>query len=150
MNQIDHPSEALWEQRSDWFEDLFDIEKRGGEYLVGEQATGLLVDLQAVYCAGAFIACVILGCTIIDSHIREIEAGPDFDGGMQAVFGLSNFRAELEWLRQRRNRLVHFKEGKGLAITVDDHFDNRASHEQDARRAVTLVASVFFFENPSV
>lgn len=150
MDQIGHPSEELWEQRRIWFEDLFDIEtKRGADYLIGEQATGLLVDLQAVYCAGAFIACVILGCTIIDSHLREIAAGPEFEGGIQASFGLSKFPTELEWLRQRRNRLVHFKEGRGLAITVDDHFDKRAGHEEDAKRAVALVASVFF-ENPGV
>ncbi len=149
MDQIDHPSEALWKERRDWFENLFDIEKRGGSYLVGEHATGLLVDLQATYCAGAFIACVILGCTIIDSHIRETEAGPDFQGGIEAAFGFSGFRAELDWLRKRRNRLVHFKGACGLAISVDDHFGNRDSHEVDAKRTVKLVASVFF-ENPWV
>ncbi|MDR4483194.1 MAG: hypothetical protein R3B95_08205 [Nitrospirales bacterium] len=42
-------SEVLWQQRRGWFEDLFDIEKRGG-YMVGEQATGLLVDLQTRHC----------------------------------------------------------------------------------------------------
>lgn len=148
MDQIEFPLEELWHQRRDWFENLFDIEKRaGGGYLVGEQATGLLVDLQAAYCAGAFIACVIIGCTILDSHIRETEAGPDFDGGIEAAFNLSDFRADLDWLRKCRNRLVHFKEGKGLAISVEDHFDNRNRHEQDAKRTITLVASVFF-ENP--
>lgn len=149
MDQIDHPSEALWKERRDWFEELFDIEMRGGSYIVGEHATGLLVDLQAAYCAGAFIACVILGCTIIDAHIRETEAGRDFQGGIEAAFGLSGFRAELDWLRKRRNRLVHFKGASGLAISVDDHFGDRDSHEVDAKRTVTLVASVFF-ENPWV
>lgn len=149
MDQIENPSEALWNERRDWFEDLFDIEKRGGSYMVGEHATGLLVDLQATYCAGAFIACVILGCTIIDSHIRETETGPDFRGGIESAFGFSSFRTELDWLRKRRNRLVHFKKTSELAISVDDHFSNRDSHEVDAKRTITLVASVFF-ENPWV
>lgn len=149
MDQIEHPPLSLWQHRRDWFEDLFDVEKRGGSYMMGEHATGLLVDLQATYCAGAFIACIILGCTIVDAHIRETEAGPDFQGGIEAAFGFSGFRAELDWLRKRRNRLVHVKEANGPAISVDGHFDDRDSHEADAKRTIMLVASVFF-ENPWV
>lgn len=149
MNQIEHPSQLLWQQRRDWFESLFDVENRGGGYLIGEQALGLLVDLQAAYCAGAFITCVILSCTIVDAHLRETEAEPTFDGGIGAAFALSEFREELEWLRKRRNRVVHFKALRPLTVSVDDHYDQRNSHEEDARRAITLVASVFF-EHPWV
>lgn len=149
MDQIEHPPKELWQQRRDWFEGLFDVEKRGGGYVIGEQATGLLVDLQAAYCAGAFIACVILGCTVLDAHIRETEAGPDFDGGIEAAFDFSRLRAELDWLRKRRNYLVHFKESRGLAVCIEDHFDKRDSHERDAQRAITLVAAVLF-EHPWV
>ncbi|MBS0155179.1 MAG: hypothetical protein JSS38_11325 [Nitrospira sp.] len=123
MDHIEHPSELLWQERREWFETLFDVEKRRGEYLIGEQALGLVIDLQTAYCAGAFIACVILGCTIIDAHIREAEAGPDFEGGLAAAFQLSKFRVELEWLRQRRNQLVHFKLSRP-ALSVDDHYDH--------------------------
>jgi hypothetical protein len=48
MDQLDCPSRELWTQRREWFEQLFDVEKYpGAGFLVGEQATGLLVDLQA-------------------------------------------------------------------------------------------------------
>ncbi|MDR4483195.1 MAG: hypothetical protein R3B95_08210 [Nitrospirales bacterium] len=84
----------------------------------------------------------------MDSHIRETETEPDFEGGIEAAFDhLSGFRADLDWLRKRRNRLVHFKETRDLAISVEDHFDNEDNHEEDAKRAITLVASVFF-ESP--
>ena len=117
--------------------------------MIGEQATGLLVDLQAIYCAGAFISCIIIACTIIDSHIREIEAGPNFDGSIKASFEFSDHCDELDWLRKTRNRLIHFKESRGLAICVDDHYSRRTEHEQDAKKAITLVANVLF-ENPWV
>lgn len=149
MDQIEHPPSSLWKQRRDWFETLFDVETGGGGYLVGEHALGLLVDLQAAYCGGAFIACVILSCTIVDAHIRETETGEDFDGGIGAAFDLSEFREDLDWLRKRRNHLVHFKSARPLVVSVDAHYDQRNSHEEDAKRAITLVASVLF-ENPWV
>ncbi|MFQ5443462.1 MAG: hypothetical protein ACE5EK_02480 [Nitrospinales bacterium] len=149
MDQIEHPSQTIWKKRQDWFEDLFDVDKRGGGYLIGEQATGLLIDLQAIFCAGAFISCVILACTIIDSHLRETEAGSDFDGGIKATFQLSAFNDDLDWLRKRRNQLIHFKEKRDLPICVDDHYFRRVEHEQDAKRAIVIVSNVLF-ENPWV
>ena len=147
MDQIEHPPLSLWQQRRAWFEALFDVENRGGGYLIGEQALGMLIDLQAAYSAGAFLACVILSCTIVDAHIRETETKRNSDGGIRSAFDRSDFREELEWLRKRRNRLVHFKAARPLAVSVGDHYDRRNSHEEDPRRAITLVASVFF-ENP--
>ncbi len=73
MDQLERPSQRVWENRRRWFEELFDIESKGGAYILGEHALGLLVDLQAVYCCGAFISAVILSCTIIDTHLRETE-----------------------------------------------------------------------------
>ncbi len=149
MDHLDCPSDELWDQRRKWFEGLFDVDKRGGGYIIGEQANGLLVDLQAVYCSGAFISCLILACTIVDAQLREAEAPPGFDGGMKSIFELSSFNQELEWLRNRRNRLIHFKESKEPAITVDMHYSDRVEHERDAQRAVRLVADVLF-EKPWV
>jgi hypothetical protein len=149
MDQIECPSDEVWQKRRKWFEDLFDIEQRLGIYLIGEQATGLLIDLQSVYCAGAFIACIILACTIVDSQLREVELESGFKGGFGTAFNISKFKNDLEWLRKRRNRLVHFENSKGIAISVDDHYDRRDEHENDAQKAIMLVAAVLF-ENPSI
>lgn len=148
MDQLEYPSEEEWTRRRQWFEGLFDVDKRLGGYSCSEQALGLLVDLQAVYCTGAFISCILLACTIIDTHIRDVEA-PDFDGGMQGAFETSIYAKELEWSRVRRNRLVHFKAEKDPALTVDMQWSDRSDHERDARRAIELVANVMF-ENPWV
>jgi hypothetical protein len=145
MDHLECPSEEEWTRRREWFEALFDTERRLGSYLCSEQALGLLIDLQAVYCSGAFVACIILACTIIDTHIRDVEMHDE--GGIQAAFETSQYAQELEWLRIRRNRLVHFNEAKGAAITVDMQYADRSVHEQDAQRAIELVADVMF-ENP--
>ncbi|MFC5295112.1 hypothetical protein [Bosea minatitlanensis] len=80
MDQIEYPNSATWEARRAWFDAEFDTERRGGAYVVGEHATALLVDLQSVFCAGAFISAIILSCTIVDAHLREAEIGEEFDG----------------------------------------------------------------------
>ncbi|WP_420561686.1 hypothetical protein [Tepidicaulis sp.] len=149
MDQIEHPSVEIWEERRAWFETEFDVEQRGGGYVVGEHATGLLIDLQAAFCAGAFVATIILACTIIDAHLREVELDDRFEGGMKAAFKYSGRVSDLEWLRLRRNALVHFNLSKGPAVTVDGHYCSREVHERDARRAINLVAEVFF-ETPWV
>lgn len=141
MDQLDFPSGATWEQRRSWFENLFDIDYYGGGVLASEHALGLLVDLQAVYCAGAFASCVIIACTTIDAHLQDVEGA---EGGLKSTFSTSAHHAELEWLRTYRNRLVHFKPAKSQAITVDDHWEKRIAHEAHAKRAIKLVAWVLF------
>jgi hypothetical protein len=148
MNHLECPSEEDWKRRREWCEALFDFECRPGHsYIVSEQALGLSIDLQAVYCCGAYVACIILACTMIDTHIRDAEIGPTFDGSIQAAFETSRYAQDLEWLRVRRNRLVHFKEAKGAAISVDMLYADRSVYEQEAQRAITLAADVMF-ENP--
>lgn len=144
MDQIDCPSEHVWDARQAWFESVFDVDKRGGGYLLGEHATGLLVDLQSIFCAGAFVSVIVISCTVIDAHLREAELGPSFEGGLQAAFGHSEYKNELDWLRRRRNELVHYKYQNSLAVSVEDHWTKRAEHEAEARRAVKLVAEVLF------
>jgi hypothetical protein len=143
---LEHPDSHIWAARRLWFEQLFDTEQRLGGYVIGEHATALLVDLQAVYCAGAFLSTVIVACTIVDAHLREAEL-PDFEGGLKAAFRYSKHVADLEWLRRRRNALVHFKGADGPVVTVDDPHSNRDEHEREAQQAIDLVASVLF-ENP--
>lgn len=149
MDQIEAPDRQEWEARRTWFEAQFDIEERGGAYAMGEQASALLIDLQAVFSAGAYISVIILGCAIIDAHLREVEADNRFEGGMQAAFSELTSVPDLDWLRRRRNSLVHFRAQAGAAITVDDHWLQRSAHEADARRTIELVSKVLF-ENPWV
>jgi hypothetical protein len=128
---------------------IFDIESRGGGYILGEQATGLLVDLQAIYCAGAYISSVVIACTIVDAHLRETELHEGFEGGVRAAFLASQHNAELEWLRKRRNELVHLKRAESPAISVDDQWIKRGKHADEAKRAILVTAAVLF-ENPWV
>lgn len=147
MDQIEHPSKLTWEERRKWFEGIFDIDAHGGSYIIGEHAAGLLVDFQAIYCAGAFVSVLIVACTIVDAHLRETEFGLKFNGSIQETFAASRYESDLEWLRKRRNELVHFNANRPLPTSIDDQWSNRLAQEADARFAIELVANVLF-ENP--
>jgi hypothetical protein len=147
MDHIEYPTLKDWSDRRAWFEQKFDVEARGGAYIVGEHASALLVDLQSLFCVGAFISAIIISAAIIDSHIVEVEAEEHFSGGMKASFSYSKHREALEWLRQERNALVHFSAKREQNITVDSHYIDRRKHEECARKAISLVADVLF-EHP--
>ena len=75
MDQLECPTSDVWEQRRQWFEQRLDEAQHPlASYIVSDHATALLVDLQACYCAGAWIAVVILSISIIDAQLRESEA----------------------------------------------------------------------------
>jgi len=149
LDQIDYPARSVWEPRQKFFDDIFDFEPRGGAYVIGEQASGLLIDLQAIYCVGAFISVIIIACTVVDAHLREAELDPKFKGGIAKAFETSEYSVDLDWLRRRRNELVHFTDRRPLPISVDEQWSNRQTHEAEANRAIQLVANVLF-ENPWV
>lgn len=144
MDHLEIPKVREWEDRRDWFVAHFDIERRGGGYIIGEHASAMLIDLEATFCAGAYLSVVIISCTIIDAHLRETGSDNQYEGGMKSAFSELTSVSGLDWLRQRRNRLIHFKQQLVPTITVEDQWQKRKSHEADAQRAVKLVSNVLF------
>jgi hypothetical protein len=143
MDHLEHPNASDWNNRRQWFESRFNFDERGGAYLLGEHALALLVELQAVFCAGAFVSSIILSCTIIDAHLREVELPENFNGGIQAAFDYQDKGSdELQWLRNRRNRLIHFK--KVAAVSIDDQWLLREQHEEEAKRAIEITSAILF------
>lgn len=125
MEHIEFPELSTWEERRRWFEALERERGQGGAApALSEQACALMVDLQAVFCAGAWAATVILAAVIVDSQAR-------FTRGDAAL------REEVDWLRKARNALVH-ENPKAPAITIEDQWMNRREWERDARRAVSV------------
>jgi hypothetical protein len=147
LEQIEYPSQDVWENRREWFEHTFSVERHGGAYIIGEHGAGLLVDLQSLFCAGAFVSAVVIACTIVDAHLNETELEDGFKGGLKGAFEASGHSLELEWLRKRRNAIVHYNRFRSLPVSIDEQWTKRKEHEYDARKAIELTASVLF-ENP--
>jgi hypothetical protein len=133
MEQIEYPELATWEERRRWFEGFErDRGKGGAATVLSEQACALMIDLQAIFCAGAWASTVILAATIVDSQLRY--TAPD-----------EVLAEELEWLRRTRNALVH-ENPNAPEITVEDQWMNRRDWERAARRAVAATLSALYPE----
>lgn len=148
MEQLECPTAEVWEQRRQWFEQRLDEAQHPlASYIVSDHATALLVDLQACYCAGTWIAVVILSISIIDAQIRETE-GLDEKIGTAQLLKQYFTGEEIDWLRKLRNKYVHIEINKP-ALCIDDQYNRRKEMEAEATRAVEMVIHSFF-QSPGV
>jgi hypothetical protein len=113
MEQLERPDEITWDERRLWFEAREAQVGRGGTGALSEQACALMIDLQAVFCAGAWAAVVILAAVIVDAQLREVRGGPERPAA-----------SERQWLRRLRNALVHEDPTKP-GLTLEDHWTRR-------------------------
>ncbi|MEI9979083.1 MAG: hypothetical protein WDN23_08770 [Edaphobacter sp.] len=144
MIHLEHPSNDMWEERRDWFEQRAEPPDDGG-YLLSEHACAVVADLQCAFCAGAWIAVVVLAAAAIDAHLHDAEG---FTGNAKRAIDEAGADPLLHTLRKRRNTLIH-SDPDSPAITVDQQWSERVGLEEDARLAVELVFRVFY-ANPSV
>lgn len=106
---------------------------------LSDQAAALLAELETIFVAGAWVATVILAAAVIEAELRaEGDEGRFTNTGV--LFREAGLGDDFDWLRQRRNALLHFT-GEP-ALTVDMFWFQAAELEADARRSVTLVASM--------
>jgi len=132
MEHLDPPDPLIWDERRLWFE-----ERQHQHGLAGtrgrpsEQATALMIDLQATFCAGAWATVVILAGAIVEMQAEQSKqrrAAPAKD---------------LAWLRGLRNALLHEDRGNPL-LTVEEQWVGRQKWEKHARRAVEIVFTVSY------
>ena len=88
MDQLEIPEEELWNSRREWFEnELESAQHPMASYLVCDHATALLVDLMSCFCAGAYLAVVILSISIIDAQLRDTGRGDRVTGTAELLRG---------------------------------------------------------------
>lgn len=142
MDYLYYPSKDVWYGRQKWFEDLNDQISGEGSYLVSEQASALMAEVEAVFCAGAWISVVILSLTVIDAHLRDVEVS-GFQGNTKKLIEVIGDKTELQQLRIRRNSLIHVNPTEP-AITIDQQWFNRDLLEAEAKEAVRLMLEVVY------
>lgn len=143
MDHLDFPDETEWNQRREWFEEL--IHKHGNlatSTLNGNQATALIFEMQCCFCAGAWVAVIMLTISVIEANIDEMHELPNSARNVQQKIELLGLEG-LNSLRLRRNKLVHFPKSGDPGITIDDQFDNRKSLQKEAEEAVLLMFQTF-------
>jgi hypothetical protein len=142
VEQLEYPEEIDWQHRRDWFEETQAGYAEGGSRRPSEQALALMVDLQAVFCAGAWAATIVLSAAIVECQARALGLRPPGDW----VPGIS--RKDLTWLHSLRNRLLHEPRGNP-ALTIQDQWLRRREWEGEARRALHVVFQALYPANTS-
>ena len=94
------------------------------------------------FCAGAWVAVLMLAMAVVDAQLRETEL-PGFAGNTKQLLDAAQANPELQRLRERRNAIIHVN-AENAAITVDQQWANRTELEQEARQAVRLMFEAFY------
>jgi hypothetical protein len=97
------PDPASWRRRAAWFWRAHDINAGPLAPPPRPRLDALTAELEAVFCAGAWAATVILAWALCEIVAREMDAR----AGAAAEAAPA---ADYDWLRERRNRLVHGRE----------------------------------------
>jgi len=143
VDHFEHPSVEVWEERRTWFDSMEEQPRGESSFLLSEQACALTAEVQAVFCAGAWAAVIILALAVVDSALRETEL-PGFTGNTQQLLAQAGATPRLQALCRRRNALVHLNP-ESPAITVDQQWLNRDQLEAEARQAVELMFEAFYW-----
>lgn len=131
MRTLSPPDPKLWQTRAEWFWRAHDLNAGPRALDLDPRASLLLAELEAVFCAGAWAATVIVAWALVEAEEREAaraaaarheEARPEPDA---------------DWLRGQRNALVHA--APGHAEMPDD-----AALEAMAQGAVRVAFKTLF------
>ena len=96
------PDDEAWRRRAEWFWRAHDINAGPLAPPPRPRIDALTAELEAVFCAGAWAATVILAWALCELIQREfVQRG---HAGDEAP------AADYDWLRERRNRLIHGNE----------------------------------------
>ena len=142
MEWLEYPGKELWETRRRWFEEIGESYEGRGTYIVSDQACALIGEVQTAFCAGAWVAVIVLAMAVIDAQLRETEV-PGFTGNTRQLLIAADANPDLQRLRERRNVITHI-DPENPALTVDQQWANRTELEQEARQAIKLMFEAFY------
>ena len=140
MAFAEHVSEELWQRRYEWLQKVEESQVHPrASYFLSAQGTFITYDLEIAFCAGAWVSVIVLAHAAIDATIRDTETG-DYRSNSKVAFGGD---LDLEWLRKKRNALVHVSESSSKQAIPESDLHNldiyHDSLEDDAKRAMEAV-----------
>lgn len=111
------------------------------------QIDPLILELEHVYCAGAWVAVVVLAFAIVEvyMHSRGLGKKPDWPGYLVKY----RIADQAEWLRKRRNALMHMQSARSPSLTIHAQFNTREELYRDAKKAVSTALRIAFCETLS-
>ena len=98
--------------------------------------------MTIAYCAGAWISVIIMSVSVIDAHLRGVEAMDDKIGTAKL---LNDYYTgdNINWLRKLRNSYVHF-DTDNTVLDMNAHFEDQARMEEEATTAMRMTIKALF------
>jgi hypothetical protein len=96
MRALASPEPEAWRRRADWFWRAHDANVGPAPRRDDARAELLIAELELAFCAGAWAATLLLAWALVEPAERARAAGD-----------AAPPRPEIDWLRERRNRLAH-------------------------------------------
>ena len=130
------PTPGQWEARQRKFRELEFAALGDSGFTQHGQVLPMTYELEQAFCAGAWLAVVILAHALVDIYFNE----QGLTEPKQRVVHLRThpMKAQLEWLRKHRNPVVHVKRNAPAAVSVDDQWFERDKLYENAKRAVSI------------
>jgi hypothetical protein len=133
MRTLAPPDPKLWQSRAEWFWRAHDLNAGPRALDLDPRAGLLLAELETLFCAGAWASSVIVAWALVEAEQRKAVRA------RAASEGEPRPEPDADWLRERRNALVHVSPDG-----VNDHAPDEAALEAMAQGAVRVAFKTLF------
>lgn len=140
---VDAPSEEVWYKRSEFYMYLVGEAMGNAPVARAQQTLNLERELERAFCAGAWVAAVTLAAAVVEIHVFGVTGKSK--RAVDTYLATEELKNEWEWLRLRRNRLLHPSQNDS-SLPDCQFIWNREELADDAMRAIKLALHVFFTE----
>lgn len=146
MDEFDHipsspPDSHEWEYRRRKYDFIWMSCINPNGSTTNDHADGLQLELERSFCSGCWVACIMLSAAIVEVHLSFLDRWKRAEAKI-ATKEL-NITEEWEWLRERRNMLVHGKVGSEESrLSATEYRYGRDSLQREAQRAVRVALQV--------
>lgn len=108
-----------------------------------QHTDGLKWELERCFCSGSWIAVVILSAAIVEVHLSHIGKWKKSDDLLNEL----NIKDEWNWLKDRRNYLVHGEQKTNSRLPTSEYRREREKLQRDGERSI-MVALKVALNNP--
>lgn len=109
--------------------------------VTNDHTDGLKLELERCFCSGCWVASIILSASIVEVHLSYLNQWKK-DERSVAVEKLG-LTPEWDWLRERRNNLIHGKVGsEDSRLSTTEYRYKRDDMQREAERAVSVALKV--------
>ncbi|WP_068858436.1 hypothetical protein [Perlucidibaca aquatica] len=138
------PPEDVWNGRRTQFRNLEAVAVGEGKYGQDshDQRETLVQELEHAYCAGAWLATVLLAQAVIE--ITLAFHGYDTSKKREDFLKKYDYDERANRLRLRRNALVHRNADDDVEVSIEQVLFDRETLRHDAKKAVALALNVAF------